>query len=154
MQDGKTYNRFLAYAQSKTATLLYTLTLSRKLPEGKGITVLAVDPGTVLTTPGASTLTPPDVAALEKLSRDLGFPPPELSPAEMQSQIKTVSEGAAGYVYAGFKAGLEGWNGRFVEGVGELVDAGRVRCWGRDGVEGERLWSVAEGLVGQRFGFE
>lgn len=45
--DGKTYNRWVAYGQSKTANVLFTTSLSRKL---KDIEAFVVHPGLVLET--------------------------------------------------------------------------------------------------------
>jgi NAD(P)-dependent dehydrogenase (short-subunit alcohol dehydrogenase family) len=43
-QEGKTYNPWHAYGQSKTANILFTYGLAKRL-EGKGVAVFALQPG-------------------------------------------------------------------------------------------------------------
>jgi NAD(P)-dependent dehydrogenase (short-subunit alcohol dehydrogenase family) len=43
-QDGKTYNRWAAYGQSKTANMLFSRSLAQKLGN-RGVTSVSVHPG-------------------------------------------------------------------------------------------------------------
>ena len=44
LQDGKTYNAWRAYGAAKTANILFTYALSKRLSK-KGVAILAVHPG-------------------------------------------------------------------------------------------------------------
>jgi NAD(P)-dependent dehydrogenase (short-subunit alcohol dehydrogenase family) len=55
-QDGKTYNRWIAYAQSKTANMLFSVSLAQKLAK-HGLVSVSLHPGVIQT----------------KLSRDLSM---------------------------------------------------------------------------------
>jgi NAD(P)-dependent dehydrogenase (short-subunit alcohol dehydrogenase family) len=47
-KNGKAYNDMLAYGQSKTANMLYAISLAQKL-KGKGIEAYSVHPGRIPT---------------------------------------------------------------------------------------------------------
>ena len=51
--DGKDYNSFLSYGQSKTANVLMAVGLNNRL-KGKGLKAFALDPGSRLTDTGRS----------------------------------------------------------------------------------------------------
>ena len=54
-QGGKSYNPWSAYGQSKTANILFSFYLGKKLRK-RGIAVFAVNPGRKSTEPAASSL--------------------------------------------------------------------------------------------------
>lgn len=47
-QDGKTYNRWLAYAQSKSANMLFSVSLAHKLGK-QGLISVSLHPGVIMT---------------------------------------------------------------------------------------------------------
>lgn len=47
-QDGKTYNRWIAYAQSKSANMLFSISLARKLGK-QGLVSVSLHPGIIFT---------------------------------------------------------------------------------------------------------
>lgn len=50
-QNGKTYNKWRAYGQSKTANMLFTLSLAHKLGK-QGLTAVSLHPGVIGTNLG------------------------------------------------------------------------------------------------------
>ena len=65
-QDGKVYNKWRSYGQSKTANVLYTVELAEKLGP-KGIKVFTLHPGSISTNLGRS-LASDDFASLSEYS--------------------------------------------------------------------------------------
>jgi NAD(P)-dependent dehydrogenase (short-subunit alcohol dehydrogenase family) len=68
--NGKAYDPWLAYGQSKTANILFTAALAEKLKE-KGLLSFAVHPGTVMTNL-ASEIDPSQWVSVRKLFSDRG----------------------------------------------------------------------------------
>lgn len=64
-QDGKVYDKWDAYAQSKTANILFTDALVTKLSR-RGLKVYSLHPGQSLGTPLAHSYTPEDFATLSR----------------------------------------------------------------------------------------
>lgn len=54
MQNGETYNKWYAYGRSKTANMLFAISLARKLGPGRGFLAFSVHPGVILDTSLAS----------------------------------------------------------------------------------------------------
>lgn len=52
MQEGKTYEKWKAYGQSKTANMLFSLGLAKKLG-GQGLSAFSLSPGAIWTNLGA-----------------------------------------------------------------------------------------------------
>lgn len=52
MQDGKTYNRWYAYGQSKTANMLFALSLAQKLGMKHNLQAFSLHPGVIWTNLG------------------------------------------------------------------------------------------------------
>jgi NAD(P)-dependent dehydrogenase (short-subunit alcohol dehydrogenase family) len=135
------YNKFEAYGQSKTANVLFSVGLTRRL-QGLGITANAVHPGVIMTDLGRH-LTPEDLADF-----------PSDRPIE-EMQFKTVASGAATSVWAATAPELEGRSGLYLEDchiaepAAEGADGG-YHPWALDPEAAERLWSVSEDLVGQK----
>ena len=72
-------------------------------------------------------------------------------------QFKTVEVGAATTVFAGSAPKLEGRGGLYLEDchVAQINDdpnaAAGVRTYALDSQKAERLWTISEALVGERF---
>ncbi|KAI5779128.1 short-chain dehydrogenase [Geopyxis carbonaria] len=122
---GESYEKWQAYAQAKTANCLFTRGLARR-----GVLSFAVHPGGVGGTALSREL---EAGEIEKVV-PAGY------------QWRTQSEGAAGYVIAGFDPAMEGCNGAYLaEGVvAEMAE------WVND-ENAERLWRLTEELVGMKF---
>ena len=100
-RDESAYDKWIAYGQSKTANILFTVELEKRLG-GQGIHSYALHPGVIMTELSRH-LTDDDLTALA--SR---MPPGALT-------LKDVSAGAATTVYAATSPELEGLGGIYLE---------------------------------------
>ncbi|MDL5154607.1 SDR family NAD(P)-dependent oxidoreductase [Actinomycetospora termitidis] len=136
------YDPWIAYAQSKTANVLFAVEATRRWADD-GITVNALMPGGIAT--GLQRHV--DMEALLAARKAAGAP----------DRMKTVQEGASTSVLCAVSPLLEGVGGRYFEDCHEApVITGRDRSDGRHGVapfaldpaNAERLWEVSERLLG------
>jgi len=137
------YQEFVAYGRSKTANVLFAVGLDRRM-KGRGVRASAVHPGAIQT----------------ELSR---YMTPELvqqatSGRGIQSvTFKTIPQGAATTVWAGFKAPAEEVGGRYCEDchvaaiTKDLTVRVGVRAYAIDPTRAEALWTKSEEMVGERF---
>jgi len=126
------YNKWTAYGQSKTANILFSRSIARKL-SNRGITSYSLHPGTILTNLGKF-LTPEDYEMLS------GF----------KMQVKELPQGAATIVVAAFDPSIKDSNGGFMVDC-QIEPEEQVAAWAK-GVENEdKLWALSEKLVGQNF---
>jgi NAD(P)-dependent dehydrogenase (short-subunit alcohol dehydrogenase family) len=134
--DSRTYDPALAYAQSKTANVLFAVAAAR-LWSGDGIDVNALHPGAI---------------ADSNLSRH--YDPALLEELRTSGRYiyKTVPQGAATSVFVATSPLLDGVAGRYFENCQEAdpddpgaagVDAAGVAGYALDPNEADRLWSVS-----------
>jgi NAD(P)-dependent dehydrogenase (short-subunit alcohol dehydrogenase family) len=148
------YDPWVAYGRSKTANILFAVAFDAR-HRGRGIRAAAVHPGGIQT----------------ELSR-------HLDPAQLQATIdrinkqsaaaggepfryKTIPEGAATSVWAGFVASAEEIGGQYCENchVAQIVTDNKplsvnsegVRAYALDRKTAEALWKKSEELVGENF---
>ena len=143
LQSERRYNRWVAYAQSKLADLLFALELDRRLgASGSQIKSLAAHPGYAATNLQAAA-------------------PPLLDRMVMRVSnvllAQSAEMGALPVLYAATEPGLEG--GVYVgpDGAGEFRGHPRLSSpsrAARDERVAARLWSTAEELTGVRFELE
>ncbi|KAI4595277.1 hypothetical protein KJ359_006951 [Pestalotiopsis sp. 9143b] len=143
---GRAYEPWTAYGQSKTANILYSVELARRLA-GRGIRSYAVHPGGILGTGLASHLELESLAEIPAIAeRNNGwrsFPP--LDPA----RFKTASQGAACELAAALDPSFDDRSGSYVLDcqIGEALD------YATDAGNAKKLWILSEELVGQKFDF-
>jgi NAD(P)-dependent dehydrogenase (short-subunit alcohol dehydrogenase family) len=139
--ERRPYDKWRAYGQSKTANVLFTIALERRLGV-HGVHANALHPGGILTELGRH-LTEEDRTFLQKRTAGMRY--------------KSVEEGAATQVFAATAPELEGRGGLYLEdchvaAVNDAPDAlSGVMSYALDQENAERLWEVSEKLVGQRF---
>ena len=119
------YDKWKAYGQSKTANILFTVELEKRLAE-QGIRAYAVHPGVIHTELGRH-LTAEDAAGI----------------SNRLPTFKTVEQGAATTVYAATAPDLPG--GSYLEdcGIAGAVNADAtsgVMAWATDPEQAARLW--------------
>lgn len=137
------YDKWVSYGQSKTANVLFSVALNKRL-SGDGITANAVHPGGIQTDLGRH-LVPEDIEAL--MSRRGGG----------EFQFKTVPAGAATSVWAATAAELEGRGGLYMEDchVAEIANEGfgvpGVASYALDEASAEKLWTLSEKALGETF---
>jgi NAD(P)-dependent dehydrogenase (short-subunit alcohol dehydrogenase family) len=141
--ERRPYEKWSAYGQSKSANILLAVELERRLG-ARGVHANALHPG-VIPTDLSRHLVPEDYEHLRRRA-----PGGKL-------RVKSVEAGAATSVYAATAPELEGRGGLYLEDchVAAVNDEDGategVRSYALDPASAERLWSVSEGLVGQRF---
>lgn len=141
------YDKWLAYGQSKTANILFSLALDRRL--APTVTTNAVHPGAILTELGRH-ITEEDVKMLTSGGTGRGG-----------FTFKSVPAGAATSVWAATSADLEGRGGLYLEdcNIAAVEAAGAAgaekgyRAYARDEEAAERLWQLSEQIVGETFRF-
>jgi len=136
-KDGETYSRWLGYAQSKTANVLFARSLADKLKE-KGILAFSLNPGSIST--GLQQHMGEDVLAeaLALASKVQGF---------KIEENKTLQQGCSTTLVAALDPALENYSGAFLNNC-DIEDRGAQTPSVEDAV---RLWELSEKLVGQRF---
>jgi NAD(P)-dependent dehydrogenase (short-subunit alcohol dehydrogenase family) len=146
----KTYTEFGAYGQSKTANVLFAVEYDRR-HKASGVRATAVHPGAIRTELSRH-MTPDLVERISALASRSGQ---ELS---KMMGTKTVPQGAATSVWAGFVAPADVIGGKYCEdcGVAAIQDDPAIRSGVRrfavDPDVAFALWNKSEELVGEKFG--
>ncbi|KAH6715317.1 short-chain dehydrogenase [Leptodontidium sp. MPI-SDFR-AT-0119] len=128
--DGYVYEPAIAYGQSKTANVLLSVEVNRRFAGRVGS--WAVSPGNIMT----NLVRGADEQMLKGMLS--GIP---------ESEWKTVDQGAATLVVAGFDPELDVSDGVYLHDC----QIKRPSKWAIDPGFAERLWRVSEELVGERF---
>ncbi|MBW2445504.1 MAG: SDR family NAD(P)-dependent oxidoreductase [Deltaproteobacteria bacterium] len=142
--EHRDYDKWVAYGQSKSANVLFSCELDRRLKD-RGVRSFALHPGVIMTEL-ARHLTPADIQELMANS-----------PGDGGLEFKPVEAGAATSVYAATARELEGRGGLYLEDchVGELVEdeasSSGYKPHAVDVEAARRLWEVSERLLGERF---
>jgi NAD(P)-dependent dehydrogenase (short-subunit alcohol dehydrogenase family) len=146
------YEPMIAYGRSKTANVLFAAEFDRR-HKARGVRATAVHPGGIKTeldrhmAPGELENL---VAQINTQLASHGQPP---------FQFKTIPQGAATSVWAGFVATAADVGGRYCENcqVSEIIEGpvspGRpgVRAYALDPQHAKALWAKSEAMVGERF---
>jgi NAD(P)-dependent dehydrogenase (short-subunit alcohol dehydrogenase family) len=139
--DRRAYDPALAYAQSKTANVLFAVAAARRWA-GDGIEVNALHPGAIADSNLSRHYEP---AVLEELR------------ASGRYRYKTLAQGAATSVYVATSPLLDGVASRYFENCQETdpadptaagTDAAGVAAHALDPDAAERLWTVSENMNG------
>jgi NAD(P)-dependent dehydrogenase (short-subunit alcohol dehydrogenase family) len=143
------YVPFVAYGRSKTANVLFAVEFDRR-HKAKGIRATAVHPGGIQTELGRH-MTPEMVQQMLKSineSRPKDAPP---------FAFKTIPQGAATSVWAGFVGDAAAVGGHYCEDC-HVAEINRdpnaregVRPYALDGERAKALWAKSEEMVGERF---
>ncbi|KAF5564046.1 oxidoreductase [Fusarium phyllophilum] len=150
--DGELYDQWSAYGQSKTANMLFSVSLAQKLGS-RGLQSYSVHPGLILSTGLGTHL---DFASMDA---DLGtFIKSHRARGNSEGWTAIppvpVEVGAATHAFAAFDSNIKASNGSYLleaRVADPFVDT--VKAWARDAVEAEKLWRLSEELVGQKFGY-
>ncbi|KAK0623785.1 putative short-chain dehydrogenase [Immersiella caudata] len=143
---GKTYNRWVAYGQSKTANMLFAVSLASKVA-AKGLVALSVHPGVIATNLADHLDGNEDFAELKALDQAQGN-----KEGWAEFEWKSADQGAATSVFAAFSPELKEHNGAYLQDC-HIADpwTETVKSWATSPIEAERLWRLSEKLVGQEF---
>jgi NAD(P)-dependent dehydrogenase (short-subunit alcohol dehydrogenase family) len=137
------YTEFGAYGRSKTANILFPVEFDRR-HKARGVRATAVHPGNI-PTELMRHITPEVEAAVM---------PPGMTMA--QSMNKSIPQGAATTVWAGFVASAHEVGGKFCEDCHvAAISAERgghgVAPYAVDAEHAKALWAKSEAMVGERF---
>lgn len=148
------YEPFVAYGRSKTANILFAVAFDKR-HRGRGVRAAAVHPGGIKTELDRHMEGGRLEALLEDLNRDLaaeGKPP---------FKLKTIPQGAATSVWAGFVGSGDEVGGHYCENchVGQVVPDDQkisaisegVRAYALNPENAEALWTKSEEMVGEKF---
>jgi NAD(P)-dependent dehydrogenase (short-subunit alcohol dehydrogenase family) len=137
------YDAWIAYGRAKTANVLFAVELDRRL-QARGVRATAVHPGGIVTELGRH-LTDETLAALMEAR------------GERTLEWKSVPQGAATSVWAGFVADADAVGGRYCEdcSVSPVIDpplrTTGVMRYAVDPETAAALWSLSEQMVGESF---
>jgi len=134
--ERRDYDKFAAYGQSKTANILFSVELDRRLGD-RGVHAYAVHPGLIYTELSRY-MTADDMQHLMEMAKGGGGLP----------TAKSVEQGAATSVWAATAPELEAQGGTYLADA-EVSD--QHAPWARDPDSARRLWTLSEELVGQTF---
>jgi NAD(P)-dependent dehydrogenase (short-subunit alcohol dehydrogenase family) len=129
LQNEREYKAMKVYGQSKTANILFTRELARRL-EGTGVTVNALHPGAVATRLGRGS------GALFDLLQSV-----------VSVFMKSPEQGAETSIYLASDPAVAGLNGRYFANRREK----EPRPYATDPALAGRLWAVSEELTGCRY---
>ena len=139
--NGKDYDGWSAYGQSKTANILFSVELARRLGE-RGIFAYSVHPGGIWDTGLTTHLENKDFEEIDAIAlKNTGVSWPGVD------KPKTMSQGSSSLLAAALDPAFESQNGHFVENcqlsepLGYATDEGNAKD----------LWVLSEELVGQKF---
>jgi NAD(P)-dependent dehydrogenase (short-subunit alcohol dehydrogenase family) len=136
------YDKYIAYARSKTANVLFAVALDQRLSQ-RGVRAFAVHPGAIHTDLGRS-LTDEDRSGIEEMAK------------RGNTFWKTVEQGAATSVWAAASDQLNGRGGEYLEdcAVAPVTEGdvpNGVRSFALNADRAEQLWALSERMVGERF---
>jgi len=141
--ERRDYDKMAAYGQSKTANVLFSVELDRRLAP-LGVHAYSVHPGLIMTTELGRTMTRDDfegMMAKAKASADgggSGMPP-----------AKSIEQGAATAVWAATAPELDAHGGAYLEDCHVSAAA----PYATDPDDAARLWALSEQIVGQTFSY-
>ncbi len=146
------YEPMIAYGRSKTANILFAVEFDRRHKD-RGVRATAIHPGGIRTELGRHTGPERLEQLIAQINADLA------AQGKPLFEFKTVPQGAATTVWAGFVAPAEDVGARYCEnchvspvseGVITPVSEG-VRAYAVDPAHAKALWAKSEEMVGERF---
>lgn len=141
--EGKDYDCWAAYAQSKTANVLFTVGLADRMRNKGGIQSFALQPGVVTESNLSAHLTPEMWGVVMKaLEASTGG-----DPTKMEAP-KTLQEGCATSLVAALDPSIAEQSGAFLQ---DCAVRPVLQDYARGKENADKLWELSERLVGQKF---
>ncbi|KAJ7230309.1 NAD-P-binding protein, partial [Mycena pura] len=137
-EDGKNYDKWLAYGQSKTAVILYGVELAQRY-KGK-LVVFSVHPGGAVTNLGSS-MTVEDYQKFSDYYNLDGTPKGDWA--------RSIGQGSATYFVAAFDPSITDHSGEYLSDCKLAPE--QVAPHATDKEAAKKLWKLSEKLVGQTF---
>ena len=148
------YDPWVAYGRSKTANILFAVAFDLRHRD-RGIRAAAVHPGGIRTELGRHMDPTQWQAMVDQINQQLA------AEGKGPYQLKTIPQGAATSVWAGFVASADEIGGHYCENchVSQIVPADKqlsvnnegVRAYALDRKAAEALWRKSEELVAEHF---
>ncbi|MCC7265851.1 MAG: SDR family NAD(P)-dependent oxidoreductase [Caulobacteraceae bacterium] len=144
------YAEFTAYGRSKTANALFAVEFDRR-HRARGVRAASVHPGGIMTELGRHMTPEVQQQMVDSINAS------QQAGGGQPFSWKTIPQGAATSVWAGFVADADEVGGRYCEDchVAELNDnpasRGGVRPYALDPDRASALWAKSEEMVGERF---
>ncbi|KAG6988958.1 hypothetical protein G7Y79_00067g095730 [Physcia stellaris] len=146
-KNGAEYNAWTAYAQSKTANILFTTGLVDKL-KSKGLLSFALNPGLIF-----------ESKLMVNVSQDMFADGHAVATAALKGDTmpaaamapKSLAAGSATSLLAALDPELSSHNGAFLVDAAIWKEPLREHAVGSD--KAEKLWALSEKLVGEKFDY-
>ncbi|RED37396.1 oxidoreductase [Paenibacillus sp. VMFN-D1] len=143
------YDKWLAYAQSKTANALFAVALDKR-GESHSVRAFSVHPGTIVTDLSRY-LSEEELRSMGALNEQ-----GERVFTEYNDELKTIEEGAATAVWCAVHPQLDGKGGVYCENadIAVITDTPYtpgIFEWAANTDDAERLWTLSEQLIGLEF---
>lgn len=144
-KDGAEYSPWYAYAQSKTANILFTHALADKL-KSKGVSSFALNPGLILESKLMAHVSKEMFEEGFRITTEAlnGAPMPSIAP-------KSLAAGASTTLYGALDPALKDHSGAFLNHAAISLLELRPHATGVENQE--KLWELSEKLVGQKFSY-
>ena len=149
--EERDYEKWAAYGQSKTANILFSVGLEKRLSD-RGVHAYALHPGGIQTNLGRH-MTEEDMAWMVNRIKKMA----EKSGEEPQG-FKTIPQGAATTCWVATTDELEGAGGVYCEDCHVAIQddedtTGGVKSYAIDPGNADRLWAMSEEMVGEKFAY-
>lgn len=145
---GETYDKWVAYGQSKTANILFAKELSDRY-KTKGLLAYSLNPGSI------------DTNLQRHIDREAemktgiqDYNGNEMMTPEFLKHLvrKTLSQGASTVIVAAFDLTIKADSGLYLDNA--RIDNESVKEWALNKYNSNRLWDMSEEMVGQLFPLE
>ncbi|CZR68243.1 related to retinol dehydrogenase 12 [Phialocephala subalpina] len=135
--NGATFNTWEAYGQSKTANILFSVALAKKLAS-KGVRSYSLHPGNIQDTNLSSTVDPAEWPIVGAMFGEKNVEMPK---------AKTVEQGSATTLVAALDPKLDCVSGAFLDDCSPA----KTLDFASSLENAEKLWALSEEIVGQKF---
>lgn len=139
-ENGTKYNAWNGYGQSKTANILFTRYLASRLAH-RGIVSLAIHPGVIIESNLGRHSTPESFGLIKDISIE------ETGEAFQVGEFKSMAQGTSTGLVAMLDPRLDSHTGSYMEDC----TVKPLREYASSSENAQRLWSLSEQLVGQKF---
>ncbi|KAG4440420.1 hypothetical protein IFR05_004113 [Cadophora sp. M221] len=135
--NGTTFNTWEAYGQSKTANILFSVALAKKM-DGKGVRSYALHPGNIQNTNLSSAIDPTEWPIVGAMFGENNVELPK---------AKTLEEGSATTLFAALEPKLDSISGAFLDDC----SPSKTLEFASSLENAEKLWAFSEETVGEKF---
>jgi NAD(P)-dependent dehydrogenase (short-subunit alcohol dehydrogenase family) len=139
-QNGKTYEKWFAYGQSKTANMLFARALSNRY-KSKGLTAFSLHPGAI----GTNLMRDVKSDEFTEPLKDYDGNVVDWSNVDW----KSIPQGTATHVVAAFDPNIASESGSYLDDCQIAMD--NIKPYAKDDTQAEKLWTLSEEIVGQIF---